>query len=170
MTDEDTQVITVVNPKNGNYKIALRYLSEDPVSYRIEGKILGEAVFEYKDSLDPENEQNYILDFNLKVTEDSIEIGKFMVKPMRGNNPEKILIDHENLPGKNNSDNASDNNKEDKNIPPGKNISDNATDKNGTVNKSEKTVENSNQDMSDNITPSDNQSDKKNPPQKGKDK
>jgi len=170
MIDANTQVITLSNPKNGNYKIALRYLSEDPVSYSIEGKIQGKVVLEYKDSLDPENEQNYILDFNLKVTPDSIEIGKFMVKPMGGNSPEKIVKDQKIPPGKNISDHATDKNKEDKEIPPGKNVSDNATSENNKENKPEQTGENTNQGKSDNITSSANQSNKQNQSQKDKEK
>ncbi len=114
----DTQVITVANPKNGNYKIALRYLGESTITYRIQGKLRGEVVQNFEDSLVPENEQDYILDFNLKISEESIEINKFMVKPMRGNNPEKIGKDigvEWIPPGKNDeADSADENNNEPK--------------------------------------------------------
>src|SRR4030042_6524133 len=106
----DTQLITVGDPMNGNYKIALRNMAERTVHYRIQGKLKGVVVLDFEDSLSPEKGQDFILDFNLKVSEESIEIGKFMVKPMGGNNPEKVLKDKEVPPGKISTDNASDTN------------------------------------------------------------
>ncbi|MFC1946839.1 FecR domain-containing protein, partial [Chloroflexota bacterium] len=106
----NTQVITVADPKNGNYKIALRNLAEGTVNFSILGKLKGVEVLNFEEILEPEEEQDYILDFNLKVSGESIEIGKFMIKPMGGNNSEKVVKD-----------------KEDKEIPPGKNSAENAT-------------------------------------------
>ncbi|UCD08084.1 MAG: FecR domain-containing protein [Dehalococcoidales bacterium] len=109
LVDADTQVITVMNPRNGNYKIALRYLGEGTVDYRIEGKLRGKIVHYKGDTFDPEADQDYILDFNLKVSEESIEIGKIMIKPMRGNNLEKGVKEKEIPPGKNNTENVTGN-------------------------------------------------------------
>ena len=113
MTSEHTQVITVTDPKNGNYKIALRDLAESTIHYRIQGKLKGEVVLDYEDSLEPEEEPDYILDFNLKISEDSIEIGKLMVKPMKGNSPEKVGGGKDvenNPPGKSGKEDAADKN------------------------------------------------------------
>lgn len=150
MTNVDTQVITIINPKNGNYKIALRYLAEGTVKYYIQGKVRGVEALDFEDSLDSEEGQNYILDFNLKVTEDSIEIGKFMVKPMGANNPEKVL------------------NKEDKEIPPGK--KEDAADQNIQEAKPEKTEKSDDKGKSDNVTSSNSQGNDKNQSQKDKQK
>ena len=120
-TGEHTQVITVTDPKNGNYKIALRDLAESTVRYRIQGKVKGEILLDYEDSIDPEEEQDYILDFNLKVSENSIEIGKLMVKPMKGNGPEKVgggKAGEDIPPGKSNKEDTADKNNEQTN--PGK--------------------------------------------------
>ncbi|HEY94871.1 MAG TPA: FecR domain-containing protein [Dehalococcoidia bacterium] len=155
MSGVDTQVITVTNPKNGNYKIALRGLAESTVQYLVQGKLKGEVVLNFDGSLDPEKEQDYILDFNLKVTEESIEIGKFMVKPMGGYNPEKVVKD-----------------KEVKEDPPGKNSSENTTDIDNSKKeaKPEKVEKGDNNGQSDIDTSADNQSDNKNQSQKGKQK
>ena len=153
----DTQVITVTDPKNGNYKIALRYLDEGMVKVNIQGKLKGEVVLDFENSLVPENEQDYILDFNLKVSEESIEIGKFMVKPMRGNNPEKAVNEKED--------------KGEKEIPPGKSTTENVTDINNNNEEAnpEKT-EKDNKGKSENITSSDNLSNMKDQSQKDKQK
>ncbi|MBN2074722.1 MAG: FecR domain-containing protein [Dehalococcoidales bacterium] len=150
-TGEYTQVITVTDPKNGNYKIALRDLAESTVQYRIQGKVKGEVVLDYEDSLDPEEEQDYILDFNLKVSEDSIEIGKLMVKPMKGNGPEKVGG------GKDVED-----------IPPGKSDKEDAADKNNQETKPGKKEEDDTRGKSDVTSPSDNQSNAQNQSNKRK--
>ena len=122
------------------------------------GKLKGVEVLEFQDILEPENEQNYILDFNLKVSGESIEIGKFMVKPMQGNNPEKAVKDKEDKGSKENS--------------PGKNTTENVTDINNNKKeaKPEKTEKDNDKRNSDNITSSDNLSNKKNQSQKDKQK
>lgn len=139
--DVDTQVITISNPKNGNYKIALRFLHENNITYSIQGKLKGEKVLYFKDTLDPEQGRNYVLDFNLKVTEESIEIGKFMIKPMGGNGPEKALND-----------------REDKENPAGKNITENVTDNNTKGEKPDKSEEKNNPGKPDINIHSDNRS------------
>jgi hypothetical protein len=141
----DTQVITVANPKNGNYKIALRNLTESTVHCIIQGKLEGVSVLDFEDNLDLEKEQDYILDFNLKVSDNSIEIGKFMVKPMRGNDPEKI--------GKDIDANG---------IPSGKNSKEDDVDKNNGESKPEKTEKNDDKGKPDNNNPSDNRSNTQN--------
>ena len=125
-------------------------MTEGTVEYRIEGKLRGEAVLDYPGSFDPEEDQDYILDFNLKVSGESIDIGKFMIKPLRGNRLEKGV--------------------EDKEIPPGKNNAENVT---GNINnefKPEKTEKDDDKGKSDNLTSSDNQSNNKNQSQRRKEK
>lgn len=147
----DTQVITVANPKNGNYKIALRNLTESTVYCSIQGKLEGLLVLDFQDSFDLEEEEDYILDFNLKVSDNSIEIGKFMIKPMRGNGPETIGKDMD-VEG----------------VPPGKSDKEGNSDKKDEKTKPETTENIDDQGKSDNITSSDNRGTGKNQSQKDK--
>jgi hypothetical protein len=159
MSGLDTQVITVANPKNGNYKIALRNLTGGTVNCSIQGKLEGVSVLDFEDSLDLEKEQDYVLDFNLKVSENSIEIGKFMVKPMKGNNPEKgVKVEKGD--------------KVDKEIPPGKNSTENVTDINNNKKeaKPETTEKNDNKGKSDSNSPPGSQDTEGNKSQKDKQK
>ncbi|UCC17039.1 MAG: FecR domain-containing protein [Dehalococcoidales bacterium] len=157
MSGIDTQVITVADPKNGNYKIALRCVADGTVTVSVQGKLKREAVLDFNKILEVEEEQDYILDFNLKVTGESIEIGKFMVKPMMGNNPEKAVKEKEDKGSKDN--------------PPGKNTTENVTDINNNNKevKPEKTENDNDKGKSANTT-SVNQSNKDNKSQKDKQK
>ena len=107
-------------------------------------------VLDYEDSLDPQNEQDYILDFNLKVSAETIDIGKLMVKPMNGNGPEKV--------GRG---------KDIKDFPPGKSDKEDTADTtNKETNPGKK--EDDNKEKPGSNKPSENQSDDKNQPNKRK--
>ncbi len=146
--DAETQVITLSEPADGNYTLALRYLAEGTADYHIQGTLNGEVVLNYSGSLDTGKESGYLINFDLAVTGESINIEKVKVKLLDDNSPEKIgqeKFENKTPPGKNKSEEATDKDKKEstpakdkdgdvkenngKDLPPGKTKTDEVTGK-----------------------------------------
>ena len=93
LLEKGTQVITIPQPKTGEYVIALRYIIEGEANLSIQGESDGKIVFDHHDNYEGTGEQGWLVKLNLQV-EDNIIVGGYVtgVEPLTGENPEKIIV------------------------------------------------------------------------------
>ena len=133
---EDTQVITIAEPKTGEYIVTLRYITEGIVRFHIQGKSEGEVAFTYVGNWSAVKEGGWLIHLDVDVEEGVIVRGRItLVEPLGDKMPEKIvdgeLYKKDIPPGKDKTD-------DDKDGPPGKDkTNDDKDDRDGPPDKDE---------------------------------
>ncbi|MFC2004767.1 FecR domain-containing protein [Chloroflexota bacterium] len=128
---EDTQIITIAEPVNGQYTFTFRHLTEGKTGYRIQGKTYDKINFNYTGSLDIKKDSGYLVHLDLQVDEGEITGADISESELLGDKmPEKVvdgkLYKKDSPPGKDTVDEAKDVDKKDS--PPGKDTVDEAKD------------------------------------------
>ncbi|MBN2240677.1 MAG: FecR domain-containing protein [Dehalococcoidales bacterium] len=77
---DGTQTITINEPVEGNYNLALRFLDAGTASYHIYGMSGDEIVFDYPGLLDTEEQSGSLINFNLKSSGNDLNIDTVKVK------------------------------------------------------------------------------------------
>ena len=89
---EGKQVITIPQPKSGEYTIALRYLTDGVAHFNIQGTSDGDVAFEYAGNYEGLNENGWLIHINVRVDNGRIIDSQVSeVEPLGVEGPEKIV-------------------------------------------------------------------------------
>ncbi|MFC2006366.1 FecR domain-containing protein, partial [Chloroflexota bacterium] len=89
---EGDQIITIVEPKTGEYTLTMRYVDEGKAPFSIRGKSEDKVTFNYSGNWDAEKESGWMIHLSLRVDDGVIFDGEVTsAEPLGDKAPEKIV-------------------------------------------------------------------------------
>jgi len=91
ITEDGQQIITIPQPTDGEYMIALRYIDEGTTHFNIQGTSDGQVVMDYSNDYEGSEEDGWLVRVNLAI-DDGIIVGNDIlgVEPLPDETPEKV--------------------------------------------------------------------------------